>query len=88
MGARGLSYKAHRVLLPEKSKVMLYLPFITRLKPFNQLYITNKTELFSFKSGRAVRVAKLTKEDWPIVLRHKTTLYYFQKVLSLKYTGV
>ena len=38
---------------------MLYLP----------LYITNKTELFSFKSGRAVRVAKLIKEDWPIVLQ-------------------
>ena len=35
---------------------------------FNQLYITNKMECFSFKSGRAVRVAKLTKQDWPIVL--------------------
>ena len=32
-----------------------------------------------------MRVAKLIKEDWPIVLqlefRHKTTLDYFQKVL-------
>ena len=26
---RGLSYEAHRVLLPKKSKVTLYLPFIT-----------------------------------------------------------
>ena len=41
------------MLLPKKSKVMLYLPYITRLKPFNQLYITNKTEGFSFISGRA-----------------------------------
>ena len=57
------------MLFPKKSKVMLYLPFITRSKPFNQLYITNKTEHFSFKSGRAVRVAKLIKEDWPIVLQ-------------------
>ena len=44
---------------------------------------------FSFISGRAVRVTELIKEDWPIVLqqefRHKTTLYYFQKVLSPKY---
>ena len=36
---------------------------------FNQLYITNKTEHFSFKSGRALQVAKLIKEDWPIVLQ-------------------
>ena len=48
---------------------MLYFPLITQKKPFNQLYITNKTELFCFKSGRAVRVAKLIKEDWPIVLQ-------------------
>ena len=27
--------------------------------------ITNKTERFSFKSGRDVRVSKLIKEDWP-----------------------
>ena len=66
MGGRGLSYEARRVLLPKKSKVMLYL---SSFKPFNQLYITNKTEPFNFKSGRAVRVAKLIKEDWPIVLQ-------------------
>ena len=48
------------------------------VKPFNQLYITNKTERFSFKSGRAMRVAKLIKEDWPI---YKTAF----KSLSLKY---
>ena len=60
---RGLSNEARRVLLPKKSKVMPYLPFITRYKPFNQLYITNKTKRFSFESGRSVRVAKLIKED-------------------------
>ena len=36
---------------------------------FNQLYITNKMERFSFKSGRAMQVAKLIKVDWPIVLQ-------------------
>ena len=36
---------------------------------FNQLYITSKMERFSFKSGRAMQVAKLIKEDWPIVLQ-------------------
>ena len=34
-----------------------------------QLYITNKTECFSFKSGRAVCIAKLTKTDWFVVLQ-------------------
>ena len=43
---------------------MLWLPFIS-----NQLYITNKMEFFCFKSQRAVRVAKLIKEDWPVVLQ-------------------
>ena len=32
-------------------------------KPFNQLYSTNKTERFSFKSVRAVRVVEVLKED-------------------------
>ena len=62
---RGLSNEARHELLPRKSKVMLYLPFISQ---FNQLYITNKTECFSFKSGHAMWVAKLIK-DWPIVLQ-------------------
>ena len=39
-----------------------------KLLPFNQLYITNKTERFSFKSGGAMWVAKLIEEDWPIVV--------------------
>ena len=44
---------------------MVYLSFIA----FKQLYITNKTERFSFKSGRVLQVAKLIKEDWPMVLQ-------------------
>ena len=49
------------MLLPKKSKANHPLHF-------NQLYITNKTELFSFISGRAMRVAELIKEDWPTVV--------------------
>ena len=33
----------------------------------NQLYITNKTECFSFKSERDMQVTKLIKEGWLIV---------------------
>ena len=33
---------------------------------FNQLYITNKMEPFSFISGHAMQVAKFIKEDWPM----------------------
>ena len=33
------------------------------VKAVNQLYITNKTQRFSFKSGRTVRVPKLIKQD-------------------------
>ena len=53
-------------------------------KPFNQLYITNKAEHLSFKSGHAVHVAKLTKANWLVVnvvlqyeFRLNTTLCYF-----------
>ena len=37
------------------------------VKPFNQLYITNNTEHFSFKSEHAVCIAKLMKTDWLVV---------------------
>ena len=53
----GLNNEVRRKLLANKSKVMLYLP----LKPFNQLYITNKMEHFSFKSGCVVRVGKFIR---------------------------
>ena len=39
-----------------------------------------------------MRVAKLTKTDWLVVLqlefRRNATLYYFLKVLSLKYLSI
>ena len=54
-----LSNEAHHELQPKKSKVT----FISQYKAFNQLYIINKMERFSFKSGRAMRVMKLIKED-------------------------
>ena len=63
---RGLSNEARLWILSKKSKVM---PFISQQQLFNQLYITNKAEPLSFKSGRAVRVAKLTKTDWLVVLQ-------------------
>ena len=66
---RNLNNEVHHELLPKKSKVMPCQPFILQEKTFNQLYITNKTERFSFQSGHAMRVMKLIKEDWPIVLR-------------------
>ena len=47
----------------QKTKVMLYFLFTTRQKAFNQLYITNKMERFSFKTGHVVQVAELIKED-------------------------
>ena len=43
------------------------------------LYITNKTERFSFKSGCAVHIAKLTKTDWLVV-----KILALKKDLSLK----
>ena len=48
---------------------MQYLLFISQYETFNQLYITNKTEHFSFKSEHAVHVVKLTKTDWLVVLQ-------------------
>ena len=53
-------------------------------KPFNQLYITNKTECLSFKSGYAVWVAKLIKE---LEFWLKTILNYFSFITRvLQYT--
>ena len=64
----GLSNKAHsEFLLREQGNIVFII--IKWSKMFNQLYITNKTERFSFKSGHAMRVAKLIKEDWLIVLQ-------------------
>ena len=58
----------------------------------NQLYINNKTERFSFKSGHTVWVVELMKEDWPIVLQnfglkqlYTTIKSFITKVLEYKY---
>ena len=50
---RGISNKVHC-----ESKVMLYLPFITQYKMFNQLYITNKTALV-LKVGMPCRLRSI-----------------------------
>ena len=54
----GLCNEAHREFLPKKSKV--FAIYFT-VKSFNQLYISNKTERFSYKSGRAMQVVKLKR---------------------------
>ena len=59
----GLSNEARHELLSKKSKVILYLLFVSQCKPFNLLYFINKMEHFNFGSGRAVQVMKLIKED-------------------------
>ena len=59
---RGLSKAAHCELLSKQTKVMLHFPFISQEEPFYQLYYTNKTECFSFKSGHAMWVEKLIKQ--------------------------
>ena len=52
--------------IEEQGNAVLAIHF--RVKAVDQLYITNKTECFSFKSGRVVQVAKFIKEDWPIAV--------------------
>ena len=68
---RGLINEVHRELLLKKEQGNAVLTFLFAVN--NRLtscsYITNKTECFSFKSGRDVRVSKLIKEGWPMVLR-------------------
>ena len=61
----GLSDEAHRK--EEQSNAVFAVHFT--VKAFNQLHITDNMKHFSFKSGRAVRVAKLTKTDWLVVLQ-------------------
>ena len=61
---RGLSNEARHEL-----QDAVFVVHFTVKGIYSQLYITNKTECFSFKSGHAVRVVKLIKEDWPIVLQ-------------------
>ena len=58
------------------------------ISAFNQLYITYKTEHFSFKNGRAMQVAKLIKEDWPSVtvrISAQNNFIYYCKAKVLEY---
>ena len=62
----GLSNEVRRELLPKKrGSAVFAIHYMVRHLSSK----TNKMEHFSFKSGRPVWVAKLTKEDWPIVLQ-------------------
>ena len=83
-----ISNEARHWLLPKKSKVMvmLYLLFISQYKAFNQLYITNKMERFSFKSGHAMRVYK-RRPAYSVTVRILAQ-NNFIKVLSRKYWSI
>ena len=61
----GLSNEVHHELLPKNTKVMQF----HSKRHFNSCTILTKTECFRYKSGHAMWVAKLLKEDCPIVLK-------------------
>ena len=48
-----------------------------------RLLVTNKTEHFDFKSGCAMRVVKLIKEEWPIAFQYEFRLN-ITKILEYK----
>ena len=52
-----------------KTKVTMYQPLIQQQKTIYLLYIANKTECSSFKSGCVLQVTKHLIEDWLVVLR-------------------
>ena len=60
---RGPNNEMRPQLQRKKTKVGLYLPLILQQKASYALYITDKTEHFSFTSRCVVRVAKHLKED-------------------------
>ena len=51
---RGLRIEVHCRNQPNKSKVALYKPLLHFYSHVKQLYISNKTERFSYKGGCAV----------------------------------
>ena len=57
---------------PNKSKLMLYLLFISKV--FNQLYITNKTRVL--QRWKCHAIAKCLKEDWLKVFTVNLQLYH------------
>ena len=79
---RGLSNEARRVLIPNESKVTLYLLFITRQKPFNQLCITNKT---SALVSRSPIPPLLHHDSYVTEDSHKTEAFnaYFSSVFTV-----
>ena len=69
----GMALVTKRILLvvveKEQDNAVFSVHFVLQQNPFNQLYITNNMEHFSFKSGRAVCFVKLTKTDWFVMLQ-------------------
>ena len=51
---RDLRIEAHRGNQPNKSKLALYKPLLHLYSHLKQLYISNKTERFSYKGGCGV----------------------------------
>ena len=64
---RGLAIKAHCRNQPNKSKLALYKPLLHFYSHLKQLYISNKTEYFSYKGvcgvSVSVCVSKHLKEE-------------------------
>ena len=57
----GLRIEAHHRNQPNKSKLALYKPLLHFYSHLKQLYISNKTEHFSYKSGCGVHECILIK---------------------------
>ena len=53
----------------EQGNVVRICHLLRSKSPFNQLYISNNTEHFSFKSGHSVHITKFMKTNWLVVLQ-------------------
>ena len=51
---RGLKIEVHHRNQPNKSKLVLYKPLLHFYSHLKQLYMSNKTECFSYKGGYGV----------------------------------
>ena len=67
---RGLSSEVRRELLLKKEQgdTVLAFLFAVNYRLTSCTLLTRRIECFSFKSGCDVRVSKLIKEGWPMVL--------------------
>ena len=63
----GPSNKMYPLAVTAKERISS-MSLMYQQKALYTLYITNKTEHFSFKSGYVERVVKHLKKDWFIVL--------------------